>query len=120
MVPMDQVRSLPASATVHELLEMARAHGLERIPLLDRRGHFVALVNVFEVLMEGTRKTHVAAYQRRIVTVTPEEEAYSIMKKMRAARATLAAVRTGQEKAVGVVGFEDLAGKLVKVASEEK
>ena len=120
MMPMEQVRSLPASATVEEVLEMARTHGLERIPLLDRGGHFVALVNVFEILMEGARKPQVAAYQRRIVTVTPEEEAYSIMKKMRAARTTLAAVRRGQEKAVGVVGFEDLAGKLVRLKTEEK
>ena len=120
MIPMDQVRSLPASATVPELLALAREYGLERIPLLDRNGHFVALVNVFEVLMEGMKKSHVADYQRRIVTVTPEEEAYSIMKKMRAARATLAAVRTGWEKAVGVVGFEDLAGMLVRVKPEEK
>jgi putative hemolysin len=120
MVPIARVRSLPASATVQELLDLARECGLERFPLTDREGNFVALVNVFEVLMDGARKRQVSAYQRRIVTVTPVEEAYSIMKKMRAARATLAAVMVGGNEAVGVVSFEDLAGLLVRVGGKKK
>jgi CBS domain containing-hemolysin-like protein len=120
MVPIERVRSLPASATVPELLELARATGLERFPLVDHHGNFVALVNVFEVLMEGARKQQVSAYQRRIVTVTPGEEAYSIMKKMRAARGTLAAVMDGGKGAVGLVAFEDLAGLLVRVGGGKK
>jgi putative hemolysin len=115
MLPVARVRSLPTTATVAELLELARSSGLERFPLMDREGNFVALVNVFEVLMEGAQKRQVASYQRRIVTVTPDEEAYSIMKKMRAARATLAAVREGGKGAIGLVAFEDLAGLLVRV-----
>jgi CBS domain containing-hemolysin-like protein len=120
MVPIAKVRSLPASATVPELLELARATGLERFPLTDRQGNFVALVNVFEVLMERAGRRQVSAYQRRIVTATPEEEAYSIMKKMRAARATLAAVMDREKGAVGLVGFEDLAGLLVRVGGGKK
>jgi CBS domain containing-hemolysin-like protein len=120
MVPIQRVRSLPASATVPELLDLARETGLERFPLVDKEGNFVALVNVFEVLLEGARKRQVSAYQRRIVTVTPEEEAYSIMKKMRAARATLASVRQGGKGAIGLVGFEDLAGLLVRVGEGKK
>ena len=120
MVPIARVRSLPASATVPELLELARTTGLERFPLTDGKGSFVALVNVFEVLMEGARKRQVSAYQRRIVTATPDEEAYSIMKKMRAARVTLAAVMDGEKGAVGLVGFEDLAGLLVRVGGGKK
>ena len=120
MVPISRVRSLPASATVPELLALARETGLERFPLTDRQGNFVALVNVFEVLMEGARKQQVSAYQRRIVTATPVEEAYSIMKKMRAARATLAAVMDGEKGTVGLVGFEDLAGLLVRVGGGKK
>jgi len=120
MVPIARVRSLPASATVPELLALARETGLERFPLTDHAGNFVALVNVFEVLMEGARKRQVSAYQRRIVTATPVEEAYSIMKKMRAARATLAAVMDGEKGAIGLVGFEDLAGLLVRVGGGKK
>ena len=120
MVPVARVRSLPASATVPELLELARTTGLDRFPLTDRQGNFVALVNVFEVLVEGAGKRQVSSYQRRIVTATPEEEAYCIMKKMRAARATLAAVMDKEKGAVGLVGFEDLAGLLVRVGGEKK
>jgi len=120
MVPIARVRSLPTTATVAELLEKARETGLERFPLVDGEGNFVALVNVFEVLMEGARKRQVSAYQRRIVTVTPGEEAYSIMKKMRAARSTLAAVMDGGKGPVGVVGFEDMAGLLVRVGEWKK
>jgi CBS domain containing-hemolysin-like protein len=120
MVPIDRVRSLPASACVADLLELARGTGLEQFPLVDHAGNFVAIVNVFEVLLEGARKRQVSSYQRRIVTVTPEEEAYSIMKKMRAARSTLAAVRQGGKGAIGIVGFEDLAGLLVRVGEGKK
>jgi putative hemolysin len=120
MVRIEKVRSLPVTATVTELVELARSTGLERFPLRDGEGNFVALVNVFEVLVEGGGRQQVAAYQRRIVTVTPDEEAYSIMKKMRAARATLAAVREGGNGTVGLVGFEDLAGLLVRVGGEKR
>ncbi len=87
--------------------------------MADPDGNLVGLVNVFEVLVDGAKKPQVAAYQRRIVTVRPEEEAYSIMKKMRAARATLAAVVAGG-KPVGLVGFENLVGLLVRVGREKK
>lgn len=120
MVPIERVHSLPASASVEDLLALARTTGLEQFPLVDHAGNFVALVNAFEVLLEGARKHQVASYQRRIVTVTPEEEAYSIMKKMRAARSTLAAVRQGGKGAIGIVGFEDLAGLLVRVGEGKK
>ena len=120
MVPLDRVRSIPLTATVPELLDLARETGLERFPLADQRGNLVALVNVFEVLMDGTKKQQVSAYQRRIVTVTPEEEAYSMMKKMRAARVTLAAVMDAEKGPVGLVGFEDLAGLLVRVGENKK
>jgi CBS domain containing-hemolysin-like protein len=120
MVPIRRVQSLPASATVPELLALSRETGLERFPVTDRDGNFVALVNVFEVLMEGARKRQISAYQRRIITVTPGEEAYSMMKKMRAARATLAAVMDGGKGAVGVVAFEDLVGLLVRVGGGKK
>ena len=115
MIPVDRVRSLPASASVEQLLALARETGLERFPLTDRKGNYVALVNVFEVLMEGPGRSQVSAYQRRIVTATPAEEAYSIMKKMRAARSTLAAVIDPGKGPVGLVGFEDLARLLVKL-----
>jgi putative hemolysin len=118
MTPIDRVVSLPATASVPELLELARRTSLERFPLIDARGNIVALVAVFEVLIEGARKLQVSDYQRRIVTVRPEEEAYSIMKKMRAARSSLAAVTAG-EKPVGLVGLEDLAGLLVRVKGEK-
>ena len=120
ITPIERVHSLPASATLPDLLALARATGLEQFPLVDHAGNFVALVNVFEVLLEGAHKRQVSSYQRRIVTVTPEEEAYSIMKKMRAARATLAAVRQGGKGAIGIVGFDDLAALLVRVGEGKK
>jgi len=119
MVPISRVKSLPSTATVTDLLNLARETGLESFPLVDQRGDFVALVNLFEVVIEGAKKPAVSAYQRRIVTATQDEEAYSIMKKLRAARATLAAVMDG-DKPVGVVSLQDLAGLLVKLSEPKK
>jgi CBS domain containing-hemolysin-like protein len=59
---------------------------------------------------------NVSAYQRRVVIVGPEEPAYSVLRKLRAARSTVAAVRGPGARPVGRVTWEDLIRKLVSAA----
>jgi putative hemolysin len=116
MVPMQKVRTIRADASVDELLAICRETNLDRLPIVSEKGEITGLVNVFEVLVDRTARDRVSAYARRIITVPPDEEAYNVTRKLRAARITLAAVVARDGKPVGIVSLEDLLGRLVKVA----
>jgi putative hemolysin len=116
MVPMEKVRTIRAAASVNELFAFCRASNLDRVPVISDKGEITGLVNVFEVLVDRTARDTVSAYARRLVTVSPDEEAYNIIRKLRAARITLAAVVGSNSQSLGIVSSEDLISKLVKVA----
>jgi len=72
---------------------------------------------VFDLVLDGHRTGMVGAFQRRIVKVAPNEPAYSVLRKMRASRSTLAAVLAAAAKPVGVVTWEDLIKRLVSTTA---
>lgn len=116
MMPMEKVTVIRAGATVEELLELCRTTDLDRLPVVSDDGRIAGLVSVFEVLFERNTGRTVGYFARRIVSVSPEEEAYGVIRKLRAAHITLAAVLGRDSKPVGVVSSEDLLSRLVKVA----
>ena len=113
---MEKVRTIPATAAIEELLDRSRAEHLERWPVLDERGQITGLVQIFDIALDGRRRGVVESYQRRIVKVTPNEPAYSIVRKLRAARTTLAAVIDPEGHSLGIVTWEDLIQRLVATA----
>ena len=113
MLPMEKVRTIPAQASVEELLARSQAEDIERWPVVDGSGAVVALVNVFEIALDGRRRGIVESYQRRIIKVAPEEAAYDILKTLRAARTTAAAVIDGNGRPLGIVTWESLIERLV-------
>lgn len=116
MVPVDPSLLVPADAPVSRLIEQSARPGHERWFVCDDNGDVTGSVDVFEVLIEGRRDVNVSAYQRRVVSVSPEEPAYSVLRKLRAARSTVAAVRGPGARPVGRVTWEDLIRKLVSAA----
>jgi len=105
---------IKASASVDELMNISHSSHLSRLPVISPAGEITGLVNVFEVLLD--RKDDgkpVGAYARRIVTVAPDEPAYSVIRKLRAARAHLAAVRDKNDATIGIVSLEELIKHLV-------
>ena len=118
MTPLADVRTLGAQADIAELLAASRATGFERWPLVGEGGEIAGLVQVFDVALEGAVRGPVEPYQRRIVTVAENEPAYSVLRKLRAARITLAVVSGADGKQVGVVVWEDLIRRLVSVAEK--
>ena len=116
MVPMEKVRGVRSDASVDELLAICRDTDLERLPVITAKGEVAGLIDVFEVLVDGSRRGTVNVYSRRIITVAPDEEGYQVIRKLRAARITLAAVIGSESQPVGIVSSEDLVGRLVKVA----
>ena len=116
MVPLDAASQIPATAPVGTLIAQAGRRGREPWFLCDENGNVTGVVDDFEMLLEGRRDVEVGVYQRRIVTVGPNEPAYSVLRKLRAARSTVAAVRGPGTRPIGRVTWEDLIRNLVSAA----
>ena len=116
MSPVPGFHPIKANASVDELLNISNSSHLFRLPVLSESDGITGLVNVFAVLLD--RKDDgkpVGAYARRIVTVAPNEPAYSVISKLRAARGHLAAVRDRNGDTIGIVSLEELIKRLVGV-----
>jgi CBS domain containing-hemolysin-like protein len=116
MVPREKVRTISASASIEDLLALAQTEHLDRWPVVNDHGQIAGLVQIFDIALDGRHRGVVETFQRRIVKVTPNEPAYSIVRKLRAARTTLAAVIDGSGNSLGIVTWEDLIQRLVATA----
>jgi putative hemolysin len=116
MLPLANVRTIPASGSIEDLIARSREANIDRWPVTSETGEVVGLVNVLDVAMDGKRRGVVESYQRRIVKVNANEPAHSIVRKLRAARVTMAVVLDVGGKQTGIVTWEDLIRRLVTVA----
>ncbi len=116
MVPMEKVHAIRARASISELIARSIATHIDRWPVLSDTGEIIALVNVLDIALDTRRDGIVESYQRRIVKVAPNEPAHSVLRKLRAARSTLAAVLEAGAKPVGIVTWEALVQRLVNTA----
>jgi CBS domain containing-hemolysin-like protein len=115
MVPLAQCRTITPETTVEEVVQLSRATGADRFPVVAD-GQAVGLVNVLDVLVDPSAASSLGRYTRRIVTASVSEPAYQIMRRLRAARLSLAAVIDGDRKLVGIATAEDLIKRLVQSA----
>ena len=113
MVPMPQVRTISAQAAIEDLIARSRAENIDRWPIVSETGRIIGLAHIFDVALDGRRRGIVESYQRRIVIVSANEPAFSVLRKLRAARITMAVVRDGDGQQLGVVAWEDLMRRLV-------
>lgn len=121
MEPIDPTRCLPGTMSVREFLERSAKSPHDRWLVTDDVGLVTGVVSVFEVLLERRRDVNIGVYQRRIVTVICHEAAYSILRKLRAARSVIAVVRdTANAKPVGQISWEALIRTLVAAAGKQK
>jgi len=116
MLPLANVQTISASAPISELIERSRRCNTDRWPVTNEAGEIVGLVNVLDIALDGRSRSMIESYQRRIVKVNFDEPAYSIVRKLRAARVTMAVVLDATGKQIGVVTWEDLIRRLVTVA----
>ena len=116
MVPQKQVVAARPETTIPELLEMSARTGIDRVPVLTDNGHALGLVNVFEVLLDQSRPRELSQYLGHIVASAETESAYRIIRRLRAAHSTLAAVFDDQNRFTGIVTVEDLVRRLVQSA----
>lgn len=119
MVPMDKVHTIDGHASLTELLNQSRATGFGRWPVVGENGKITGLIDVFDIALDSRRHGAVELFQRRILRVGEQDPAYTILRKMRAARISLAVVEDGDSTPLGIVTSEDLVRKLVTTAGQK-
>ena len=70
----------------------------------------------FDVLLDQSSPRALRYYARPIVSAAETESAYRIIRRLRAAHSTLAAVFDDQRRLTGIVTVEDLVRRLVQSA----
>lgn len=116
MVPASEVDALPASMDIGKLSARARSRGHDRWPVISESGVYTGIVALHDVALNGRRAGPVSALQRRIVKLAPNEPAFAVLHKLRAARSTMGAV-IEEGVPVGIVTWEDVMMRLVKSAA---
>lgn len=113
MIPMSAVKSAPGTLQIKDLLERFRKTKIGRWPITNDSGEITGIVDVFDLLVDGRQRGNAETFQRRIVKVAPGDSAYSVLRKLRVARATMAAVVEAGARPVGVVTWEALTSRLL-------
>jgi len=113
MVPLSKIVSVKPGTSIPQLLELSAKTGVDRLPIISKK-NALGLVNVFDVLLDQTPAEDLQHYTRRIISAAENESAYRIIRRLRAARLTLAAVRGRRGQLTGIVTIEDLVRRLVQ------
>jgi CBS domain containing-hemolysin-like protein len=116
MIPLTKVVAVTPEALTADLLNQSVQTGVDRLPVISSEGRVVGLVNVLDVLLDKTQPRALSAYVRRIVSASENESAYRLIRRLRAARLSLAAVVNREHKAIGIVTTEDMIKRLVQSA----
>ncbi|MGI8891279.1 MAG: CNNM domain-containing protein [Chthoniobacterales bacterium] len=116
MVSKPNVVSAKPETTLPELLALSAQTGIDRVPVITADGSALGLVNVLDVLLDPGRPRDLRAYMGHIVSSAESESAYRIIRRLRAAHSTLAAVFDEQRRLTGIVTVEDLVRRLVQSA----
>ncbi len=116
MVALADVISVRPQTPVREVLELSRRRDVERLPVISEKGEAVALVTVLDVLFDPNRSEHLSRHMRRLITAQEDEAAYRVIRRLRAARLSLAAVVDRRRKLVGIVTAEDMIKRLMQSA----
>lgn len=115
MVPLGKVVSVKPQATVSQALALSARTGIDRLPVISKKSA-LGLVTIFDILLDRDPSRELRHYMRRIVSAGENESAYRIIRRLRAARLTLAAVKGRKGNLIGIVTIEDLVGRLVQSA----
>jgi CBS domain containing-hemolysin-like protein len=118
MTEIDPTEVIRSADPISRLLSPDAKRG--RWLVCDDEEKITGFVDAFEVLLDGRRDMNAGACQRRIVTVGPDEPAFSVLWKMRAARSTVAVVRGPGIRPIGRVTWENLIRRLVSAAERRE
>jgi putative hemolysin len=114
MKPLSKIESLKPDSSADDAITLSRSTGFDRLPVIDKNGDAIGLVNVFDILLDEQKPDSIGRYIRRMVTVQESEPASRAVQRLRAARLGLAAVVDQRRNLIGMVTSEDLFARLVR------
>jgi putative hemolysin len=117
MVRISNVVTVRPETAIEQLIELSRVHRFDRYPVMGPQDEIVGVVNVFDILVEQKSLSTVRDYLRRTLTVKPDDQAPTVLRRLRAAPSTLGVVVDQQGATLGIVSVEDLLSPLVKVVA---
>ena len=115
MVHISAVVTVRPETTIEQLLDIFRRSGFDRYPVVNQVGNITGVVTVFDLIVDRPAISTVSQYLRRILTVSPDEPAPLVLRRLRASPIGMAAVIGVSGRTVGIVSVEDLVNPLVKV-----
>lgn len=119
MLPMDDVVSLDADATVGEALEIASKRGYSRYPVSGKRpGDFVGILHIKD-LLGAPADAKVQVFTRSGNFVPETATIKQVMPVMREDLRHLAVVTDEYGRAIGILTFEDLVEEIVGEIHDE-
>ena len=116
MVPLSKVVTINPQTSTDDLLQLSATTGVDRFPVISSEKAAVGLVNILDLLFDRAQSNVLGAYMRRIVVADENESAYRVIRRLRAARLSLAAVIDAQKQLLGIVTVEDLIKRLIRSA----
>lgn len=120
MTPVETVQVIGTDEPISRVIATEGKRSAEIWFVRDGEGKITGVVDPLEVLLDGRRDVDAGACQRRIVMVGPNEPAFSVLWKLRAARSTVAAVRGPGTEPIGRVTWEELIRRLVSTAEKRE
>lgn len=118
MLPAPESLTMQEGLRVRDLLEYARTHGVDHLPVVNAAGELAALVDVFALLLDRApdRLAAVTYLRRPALSVHPGDAAHRVLRRLRSARLTAAAV-VEDNRLIGIVRTKDLLQRLVRLAA---
>jgi putative hemolysin len=119
MLPMDDVVSLDADATVGEALELASKRGYSRYPVYSKKpGDFIGILHIKD-LLGAPAAARVQVFTRSGNFVPETATIKQAMPAMREDLRHLAVVTDEYGRAIGILTFEDLVEEIVGEIHDE-
>lgn len=111
VTPIQKAVYVRPDTPICELFALARRHtGIEQILVVGEcKQHIVGVIDIFDLLLKGSRVGKAQSHARQIVSVTSTETLCTVVRKMRAAKSSMCAVTERMPGHVlGVVAKETL------------
>jgi CBS domain containing-hemolysin-like protein len=115
MVRIEAVAFVRPDSPLDHVVRLSKRARFDRLPVITETGKIIGVVNVFDLIVDRQPDAVAQQYLRRILTVTADEPASLVIRRLRAAPQSLAAVVNDSGQTVGIVSVEDLLNPLVKV-----
>lgn len=119
LVPLAKTGVVSANATLAEARQIALSHHTDRLPVQDDSGEICGLLDLHELAIRGQWHGKVELFQRRILKARLHESAYSLLRKLRAARLPMAVVLGARGDTAGILLWEDLVRLLLEPHGEK-